>query len=95
VADLEKSSRLGVVGWVLLACPLFGVGLALAVGQAGWVPVNAALMAVLFGVPALLTLLTAALARLSLDATFVLASGAVLITGAWLAVLLIVNGAVS
>jgi hypothetical protein len=93
VADHEKPA-LGIVAWVLLACPLCGVGITLAAGVAGWLPANAGLMALLFGVPAALTLLTATLARLSLDATFVLASGAVVITGAWLFAVLAFSGTV-
>jgi hypothetical protein len=79
----EKSSR-AVVAWMLFACPLFGVGIALDAGLAGWIPVNGAFLALLFGVPALLTVLTSALARLSLDATFALATGSAAIAGAWL-----------
>jgi hypothetical protein len=94
VAAHEKAG-LGVVAWVLLACPLFGVGMALAADGAGWLPVNAALMALLFGVPAVLTLLTATLARLGRDATFVLASGAVVMTCVWLFVVLALSGAAS
>ncbi len=79
----EKSSR-GVVVWMLLPCPLFGVGIALDAGVTGWIPVNLAFLALLFGVPAVLTVLTAALAHLSLDATFALATGSAAIAGAWL-----------
>jgi hypothetical protein len=79
----EKSSR-GVVAWVLFACPLFGVGIALDAGVTGWIPVNSAFLALLFGVPAVLTVLTSALAHLSLDATFALATGSAAIAGAWL-----------
>jgi hypothetical protein len=93
VEDHENPSRLGVIAWALLACPVFGVGVALDAGLAGWIPVNAEFTALLLGVPAVLTLLTATLARLSLEATFVLASGAVVITGAWLLVVLILGGA--
>jgi hypothetical protein len=69
--ECEKSSR-GVVAWVLFACPLFGVGIALDAGLTGWIPVNLAFLALLFGVPAVLTVLTSALAHLSVDATFAL-----------------------
>jgi hypothetical protein len=86
VVDQEKSSYGAVVGWMLLACPLFGVAVALAAGQAGWVSVNPAFLALLFGVPAALTWLTAALAGLSLRGTFSLATGAAALAGAWLVV---------
>ena len=79
----EKSSR-GVVAWVLFACPLFGVGSALDAAVTGWIPVNLAFLALLFGVPAVLTVVASALARLSLDATFALATGSAAIAGAWL-----------
>jgi len=95
VAVQEKSSRDGVVAWVLLACPLFGVGVALDAGQAGWISVSPAFLALLFGVPAVLTFLTAALARLSLDATFALTTGAVAITGAWQVIVLMLSVAPS
>ena len=84
--ECEKSSR-GVVAWVLFACPLFGVGIALDAGVTGWVPVNLAFLALLFGVPAVLTVLTSALAHLSLDATFALATGSAAIAGAWLVII--------
>ena len=79
----ENGSR-AVVGWVLFACPLLGVGVALDAGLTGWVPVNGAFLALLFGVPAVLTVVASALARLSLDATFALATGSAAIAGAWL-----------
>jgi len=79
----ENGSR-AVVGWVLFACPLLGVGVALDAGLTGWVPVNGAFLALLFGVPAVLTVLTSALAHLSIDATFALATGSATIAGAWL-----------
>jgi hypothetical protein len=85
VAHPEKSAR-GAIAWMLLGCPLFGVGVAVNSALAGWVPVNGAFLALLFGVPAVLTVLTAALVRLSLDATFALATGAAAIAGAWLVV---------
>src|SRR2546430_16711481 len=82
--ECEKLPRLGIVAWALLACPLFGVGIALDAGVTGWIPVNLAFLALLFGVPAVLTVLTSALAHLSLDATFALATGSAGIAGGWL-----------
>ena len=85
-ADYEDFPRVGLVAWVLIACPLFGLGVALDAGQAGWIPVNAAFLALLFGVPVALTVLTAALARLSLRVTASLATGAAALAGVWLVV---------
>lgn len=85
-ADWEELPRFGLVAWVLFACPLLGVGVALNAGMAGWIPVNVAFLALLFGVPVALTVLTAALARLSLGATVSLATGAAALAGAWLVV---------
>ena len=69
---------------MLFACPLLGVGVALDAGVTGWVSVNGAFLALLFGVPAVLTVVAAPFARLSLDATFALATGSAAIAGAWL-----------
>jgi hypothetical protein len=69
---------------MLLGCPLFGVGIALDAGVTGWLPVNLAFLALLFGVPAVLTVLTAVLAHLSLDATVALATSSAAIAGGWL-----------
>jgi hypothetical protein len=90
-----KSSYGSVVGWMLLACPLFGVAVALDAGQAGWVSVNPAFLALLFGVPAALTWLTAALAGLTLKTTIALTTSAVAMAGAWLVIVLMLSGALS
>jgi hypothetical protein len=90
VADHEKSPRLGVVAWALFACPLFGVGVAFDAVQAGWISAGGQFLVLLFAVPVWLTLLTAALSRLSRDAMFSLATGAAAIAGTWLVVALTV-----
>jgi hypothetical protein len=93
VAESETFPPFGVVAWVLLACPLIGVGVALAAGQAGWIPVNAAFLALLFGVPAGLAFLTAVLSGLGRNVMFSLATAAAAIAGAWLVVVIMLSGA--
>ena len=88
--ECEKLPRLGIVAWALLACPLFGVGVAFDAVQAGWVSAGGQFLVLLFAVPAWLTLLTAALARLSRDAMLSLATGAAAIAATWLVVVLTV-----
>jgi hypothetical protein len=82
--EVHESASRAVVVFMLFACPLLGVGVALDAGITGWVSVNGAFLALLFGVPAVLTVVAAAFARLSLDATFALATGSAAIAGAWL-----------
>jgi hypothetical protein len=75
VAD-EKLPHFGVLAWALLACPLFGVGVAFDAVQAGWITAGGQFLVLLFGVTVWLTLLTAALSGLSRDTMFSLATGA-------------------
>jgi hypothetical protein len=89
-ADCERLPRLGVLAWALLACPLFGVGVAFDAVQAGWISAGGQFLVLLFAVPAWLTLLTAALSHLSRDVMFSLATGAAAIAGTWLVVVLTV-----
>ncbi len=90
VADSQELPRLGVVVWVLLVCPLFGVGVAFDAVQAGWISAGGQFLVLLFAVPGWLTLLTAALSHLSREAMFSLATGAAAIAGIWLVVVLTV-----
>lgn len=90
VADHEELPRLGAVAWALLACPLFGVGVAFDAVQAGWISEGGQFLVLLFAVPVWLSLLTAALSRLSRGTTFSLASGAAAVAATWLVVILTV-----
>jgi hypothetical protein len=89
-ADYEELPRLSVVAWTLFACPLFGVGVAFNAVQAGWISAGGQFLVLLFAVPAWLTLLTAALSRLSRHTMFSLATSAAAIAGTWLVVVLTV-----
>ena len=93
VADRQKLPHLGAVAWALLACPLFGLGVAVDAAQVGWIPVNVGFLALLFGVPAGLALLTAMLSGLSRDVVFSLATAAAAIAGAWLVVVIMLSSA--
>jgi hypothetical protein len=95
VADHQNMPRLSVVAWALLACPLFGVGVAFNAVQAGWISTGGQFMVLLFAVPAWLTLLTAALSQLSRHTMFSLATSAAAIAGTWLVVVLTVIPALS
>jgi hypothetical protein len=90
VADHEELPRLGVIAWALLACPLFGVGVAFDAVQAGWISAGGQFFVLLFAVPVWLSLLTAALSHLSRDAMFSLSIGAAAIAATWLLVVLTV-----
>jgi hypothetical protein len=89
-AECEKLPQRGVVVWALVACPLFGVGVAFDAVQAGWISAGGQFLVLLFAVPVWLTLLTAALSHLSRDVMISLATGAAAIAGTWLVVVLTV-----
>jgi hypothetical protein len=92
-SGLDDASRIGVGAWVLLACPLFGVGAAL--DSRLWpMYLNglASLLGLVFGVPVILVLVTAALARFRAKTTIALTACCLVVAGFWALVLEMMAG---
>jgi hypothetical protein len=97
-ADLEDSTRFGLGAWVLIACPLFGLATAWDASTNGWLSGSPAwpYLALLFGVPAVLAIVTGVLARLRTKAILAMVGVALAISTGWALVALIaVGGAAS
>ena len=82
--DLEPGTRLGLLFWILLACPLFGAGAALDT-RAAPLSLNdlPSLLLFLFGVPLVLVLVTGALGRFQASTTAAMVAASLAVTCGW------------
>ena len=96
-ADLEDSTRFGIGAWALVACPLFGLGAAWGAGTNGWLSGSSAwpFLALFFGVPAVLTVVTGLLARLRTKAILAMVGAAFATSCGYALVALIAVGGTS
>jgi hypothetical protein len=92
-SDLDDAARIGVGAWVLLACPLFGVA---ALDSRLWpfyLNDFGSLLGLVAGVPVILVLSTAALARFRAKTTIGLTACCLVVVGFWGLVLEMMIGA--